>query len=158
MIFINLPVSDLTQATSLYTSIGGKLNPMFSDKNASCMAFSDSIFVMLLTKDFFNTFIPSGIEILDTKSHIQVLNCMSVMEKEEVDKMCLTAEKEGGRVDPTTIKQMPGMYGRSFADADGHIWELMWMDRAAAQEGCPEKAAKEKAEAEAKAKAEAEAK
>jgi predicted lactoylglutathione lyase len=24
------------------------------------------------------------------------------------------------------------MYGRSFEDPDGHIWELMWMDVAAA--------------------------
>jgi hypothetical protein len=27
------------------------------------------------------------------------------------------------------------MYGRSVADADGHIWEIMWMDPAAAEEG-----------------------
>ena len=26
------------------------------------------------------------------------------------------------------------MYGRSFEDPDGHIWEVMWMDLAAAQE------------------------
>jgi predicted lactoylglutathione lyase len=25
------------------------------------------------------------------------------------------------------------MYGRSFEDPDGHIWEVMWMDVAAAQ-------------------------
>jgi predicted lactoylglutathione lyase len=24
------------------------------------------------------------------------------------------------------------MYGRSFEDPDGHIWEVMWMDPAAA--------------------------
>ena len=27
------------------------------------------------------------------------------------------------------------MYGRSVADPDGHIWELMWMDPAAAEQG-----------------------
>ena len=25
------------------------------------------------------------------------------------------------------------MYGRSFEDPDGHIWEVMWMDLAAAE-------------------------
>jgi predicted lactoylglutathione lyase len=25
------------------------------------------------------------------------------------------------------------MYGRSYEDPDGHIWEVMWMDMAAAQ-------------------------
>ena len=27
------------------------------------------------------------------------------------------------------------MYGRSVADPDGHIWEVMWMDAAAAEQG-----------------------
>jgi uncharacterized protein len=32
------------------------------------------------------------------------------------------------------------MYGRSFEDPDGHIWEVMWMDPAAAQDGPPAEA------------------
>jgi hypothetical protein len=27
------------------------------------------------------------------------------------------------------------MYGRSVADPDGHIWEIMWMDPAAGERG-----------------------
>ncbi len=27
------------------------------------------------------------------------------------------------------------MYGRSVADPDGHVWDLMWMDPAAAEQG-----------------------
>jgi len=27
------------------------------------------------------------------------------------------------------------MYGRSYADPDGHIWEIMWMDPEAAAQG-----------------------
>ena len=27
------------------------------------------------------------------------------------------------------------MYGRSVSDPDGHIWEIMWMDPAAAERG-----------------------
>jgi predicted lactoylglutathione lyase len=27
------------------------------------------------------------------------------------------------------------MYGRSFEDPDGHIWEVMWMDTGAAEQG-----------------------
>jgi hypothetical protein len=30
------------------------------------------------------------------------------------------------------------MYGRSFADPDGHIWEIVWMDADAAANGPPE--------------------
>jgi uncharacterized protein len=32
------------------------------------------------------------------------------------------------------------MYGRSFEDPDGHIWEVMWMDVAAAMATRPEMA------------------
>ena len=32
------------------------------------------------------------------------------------------------------------MYSRSFADLDGHIWEPMWMDLAAATEAMGEPA------------------
>jgi hypothetical protein len=27
------------------------------------------------------------------------------------------------------------MYGRSVADPDGHLWQVMWMDPAAAERG-----------------------
>ncbi len=33
------------------------------------------------------------------------------------------------------------MYGRSFEDPDGHIWEVMWMDMAAAQSAMSNNAA-----------------
>jgi hypothetical protein len=38
----------------------------------------------------------------------------------------------GGRVDPSPKQDHGFMYGRSFEDPDG-IWEVMWMDLAAAQ-------------------------
>jgi predicted lactoylglutathione lyase len=30
------------------------------------------------------------------------------------------------------------MYGRSFEDPDGHIWEVMWMDMEAAKQAMPQ--------------------
>ena len=32
------------------------------------------------------------------------------------------------------------MYGRSFHDLDGHLWEVMWMDPEAAEKGPAEMA------------------
>ena len=43
------------------------------------------------------------------------------------------AEAAGGGVDPGPKQDYGFMYGRSFEDPDGHIWEVMWMDVAAAQ-------------------------
>jgi predicted lactoylglutathione lyase len=39
----------------------------------------------------------------------------------------------GGRPDPSPRQDFGFMYGRSFEDLDGHIWELMWMDAEAAK-------------------------
>lgn len=51
LIFINLPVSDLERATAFYEAVGATKNPQFSDGTASCMVFSETIHVMLLTHD-----------------------------------------------------------------------------------------------------------
>ena len=37
----------------------------------------------------------------------------------------------GGKADPTPLQDMGFMYGRSFEDPDGHIWENVFMDMAA---------------------------
>ncbi|KFZ02349.1 hypothetical protein V500_00254 [Pseudogymnoascus sp. VKM F-4518 (FW-2643)] len=50
----------------------------------------------------------------------------TVDKKEEVDEIVAIAAKDGGKADPTKLPEMEGMYGRSFADTDGHVWELMW--------------------------------
>jgi len=41
----------------------------------------------------------------------------------------------GGTADPAPKQDYGAMYGRSVADPDGHIWEIMWMDAAAAEQG-----------------------
>ena len=43
------------------------------------------------------------------------------------------AVSAGGAADPTPTQDFGFMYGRSFEDPDGHIWEVMFMDMAAAQ-------------------------
>ena len=37
-----------------------------------------------------------------------------------------------GSGDPNPKQDLGFMYGRSYADPDGHIWEAFWMDLAAA--------------------------
>ena len=138
MIFVNLPVTDLPRATAFYEAVGFTMNPMFSNEMASCMAWSDAIFVMLLTHDFWKTF--TGKTIPDAKESAQVLLCLSRDSQAEVDGIVAAAEGAGGAPDPTPRQEMDFMYGRSFEDPDGHIWEVMWMDPAAAANGPPAEA------------------
>jgi predicted lactoylglutathione lyase len=130
MIFVNLPVSDLPRATAFYQSIGAEKNPQFSDETASCMVFSDTIHVMLLTPDKFRQFTPK--KIADAKTSSEVLICISADNRGAVDDMVNRAEAAGGAIDPGPKQDYGFMYGRSFEDPDGHIWEVMWMDVAAA--------------------------
>ncbi|QOZ31959.1 VOC family protein [Bradyrhizobium sp. CCBAU 53421] len=130
MIFVNLPVSNLAHATAFYEAIGAAKNPQFSDDTASCMVISDTIFVMLLTHDKFRQF--TSKTIADAKTTSEVLVCLSADNRDAVDGYVTKAKGAGGTADPSPKQDFGFMYGRSFEDPDGHIWEVMWMDLEAA--------------------------
>jgi uncharacterized protein len=95
------------------------------------MVFSDVIHAMLLTHEKFRQFTPKSIA--DAKLTTEVLICISADSREGVDDMIAKAEAAGGRADPGPKQDHGFMYGRSFEDPDGHIWEVMWMDVEAAK-------------------------
>ncbi len=131
LIFINLPVADLARATAFYEAIGARKDERFCDGTASCMVFSETIHAMLLTHDKFRQFTPK--RIADAREVSEVLICLSAESRATVDDMVERAGLAGGAVDPTPQQDYGFMYGRSFEDPDGHIWEVMWMDVEAAQ-------------------------
>ena len=130
LIFVNLPISDLERSIAFYEAIGARKNPMFSDDTAACMVFSDAIHVMLLTHDKYRQF--TSKPIADAHASSQVLLCTSADSREDVDALVAKAAATGGKADPGQIQDYGFMYGRSFEDPDGHHWEVMWMDMAAA--------------------------
>lgn len=130
MIFINLPVTDLARSIAFYEAVGATRNPQFSDDTAACMVISDTIFVMLLTHPKFASFTPRPIAGRATAEVLLALSCDS---RQAVLDHLDAAVKAGGKPDPTHTQDYEGfMYGRSFEDPDGHIWEIFWMDPAAA--------------------------
>lgn len=131
LIFVNLPVSDVAAATAFYRALGAHKNEQFCDDTASCMVFSDTIHAMLLSHDKFRQFTPK--RIADAHEVSEVLVCISAESRTEVDAMIERAASAGGRIDPGPRQDYGFMYGRSFEDLDGHIWEVMWMDVAAAK-------------------------
>jgi predicted lactoylglutathione lyase len=134
MIFINLPVTDLARSTAFYEAVGGTKEPKFSNEAATMIRFSDAIHVMLLTHDFYKGFTPKPIA--DAHGGSAVLLCLSAENPAAVDAMIDQAAGAGGKADPGPKQDMGGMmYGRSFEDPDGHHWEVMWMDAAAAEQG-----------------------
>lgn len=131
MIFVNLPVKDLTRSLAFFAELGFPNNPRFTDENAGCVVVSEHIYVMLLTEPFFKNFTKKSI--VDATSATESITCLSAETREEVDTLVDKALAAGGQVNNEPM-DMGFMYGRSFTDLDGHIWEINWMDPAHVQE------------------------
>ncbi|XVS61064.1 VOC family protein [Actinosynnema sp. CA-299493] len=129
-IFVNLPVTDLTKSIEFFAALGFAHNPRFTDENASCVVFSDTVHAMLVTKPFFTTFTTK--EIADSATTTEAIVALSLDSREQVDEVADKALAAGGGF----VKEAEDhgfMYGRSFEDLDGHVWNLFWMDESAAQ-------------------------
>ncbi|MDP1616111.1 VOC family protein [Phenylobacterium sp.] len=125
MIFVNLPVRDVEASKAFFAALGFGHNPDFSDETAACIVIDENVFVMVMTHDKFRTFIKG--EISDAHKATEVLTCLSADSREEVDSLLAKAMAAGGKPWLPAIDMGP-MYGVSFQDPDGHVWEVMHMD------------------------------
>jgi hypothetical protein len=131
-IFVNLPVKNLDRSVEFFTKLGFSFNAQFTDETATCMVVSEDIFVMLLTEAKFKEFTPNAI--CDATKSTEVLVCLSSESREEVDKMIHKAVAAGG----TTYNEPQDygfMYSHGFQDLDGHIWETVFMEPSAVNQG-----------------------
>ena len=126
LLFLNLPVADLAVATTFYTGLGFGLNRDFSSPDCSCIVVSDAIFVMLLTRDRFADFTAGPVA--DPQAGTSAIACLTAESRQEVDDLVVRALAHGGKPWLDTMSDGP-MYGHSFADPDGHVWEVLSMDR-----------------------------
>ena len=129
MIFVNLPVADLQRAIDFYKAIGAEQNMQFSDETGAMMSFSEALNVMLLTHDKFRQFTAKAIA--DARNATEVLLALSEDSRSGVDEITEKALAAGGR-ETRQAEDHGWMYGRSFEDPDGHVWEPVWMDVEAA--------------------------
>jgi uncharacterized protein len=139
MIFVNLPVTDLARSMAFYESVGFTNNPQFTNDQAAAMMWSDEIVVMLLRHDFWKTFTTKTIP--NAHQSAQVLLCLSHDSQDAVNGIVDSALTAGGKAEPTPTQDLGFMYGRSFEDPDGHIWENVYMNMAAMPEQPAEAAA-----------------
>ncbi len=124
-IFVNLPVKDLNKSVEFFTKLGYSFNAEFTNEDATLMIIEENISVMLLVEKFFKTFTKK--EIADTATTTEVIVCLSADSREKVDELVDKAMAAGAS--PSNFAQDQGfMYGRSFQDLDGHLWEVMYMD------------------------------
>jgi predicted lactoylglutathione lyase len=83
MIFVNLPVADLTASVAFYKALGFEQNLLFSDDTAACMVWSEAIHAMLLTHAKWRTFTERPIPPAGTS---EVMLTLSMDSREAVDR------------------------------------------------------------------------
>jgi predicted lactoylglutathione lyase len=127
-IFVNLPVKDLDKSVAFFTKLGFSFNPQFTDEKATCMIIAENIYAMLLVESFFKTFTKK--EITNAHKSTEVLIALDATSRDEVKEMVSKAIEAGGTsyMDP---QDHGWMYQHSFADLDGHQWEILFMDESA---------------------------
>ncbi len=138
MLFVSIPVTDLERSKAFFARLGFTFNPTFSDETGACMLVGEHAFVMLLSRERFAEF--SKLPMADPTTHALALYCFSVSSREEVDAVT-DAALAAGAIDHDDTEDLGFMYSRSFFDLDGHGWQVMWMDPAAAQQSSEELAA-----------------
>lgn len=124
-IFVNLPVHDLNRSVEFFEKLGFSFDPKYTDENCSCLILSDTIFAMLLVRPFFQKFTKK--EIADATKTTEVLLAVDAPTREAVDELVRKAVDAGGSIymEP---QDHGWMYQHSFADLDGHQWEIFFSD------------------------------
>lgn len=130
MIFVNLPVADLSRAMAFYDALGFVTEPRFTDETAACMVWSEAIHVMLLTHAKWRTFTDRPIP---ARGSSEVMLCISCDNRDEVRRLNDLAGMNGGASDIQAADDHGFMMSHTFTDPDDHVWEAMWMDPAVAQ-------------------------
>lgn len=121
-----MPVKDLEKSKGFFNSLGFEFHPEMTDEKGACMIAGENIFVMLLTEPFFKTFTKK--ELTDATSNTEVITAISADSREAVDEMVNKALAAGGKASNDKMDD-EYMYGWSFQDLDGHLWEVMYMEQ-----------------------------
>ena len=96
------------------------------------MIVGEDIYVMLLTREKFQTFTPKDVS--DATKSTEVLVSLTTDNREKVDEMVRKAVAAGGST-YNEPQDYGFMYQHGFQDLDGHIWEIFFMEPSAINQG-----------------------
>jgi predicted lactoylglutathione lyase len=124
-IYVNLPIKNLSKTRDFWTKLGFSFNERFSDDKALCLVLNEGLmYSMLITHEMFSTFTNKPIS---DGSTTQVLTAIEVESREQVNEIVKLALENGA----TRYRESADhgwMYYDSFADPDGHQWEILFTD------------------------------
>ena len=125
-LFVNLPVTSAAASREFFLGLGlgFTVNETYSGPDTVSLGLEDNLTFMMLEEAKFAEFVNAGIA--DAHSAQEVLLCLSCDSREEVDRVVDRAVATGGKPWKPSFEAGP-MYGGSFQDPDGHVWELAHM-------------------------------
>ena len=124
-IFINIPASDLEKSMQFYLALGFTINPLFTDEDQKCMVWSDSIYIMLQSLSFSNSYLnKTTIDIKNAQIPSFTLPVESI---EQVNQMMERGINAGG-LEPVNTLLEDFMYLRTIEDRDGYVWGIMYLN------------------------------
>jgi len=124
-LFLNLPVSDVEKSMTFYLALGFSINPLFTDKDQKCLLYSDSIYLMLQSREFANSYVNR--EVIDSHKSLIPSFTLPLESIEMVDEMMNNGLSAGG-VESVEVLREDFMYLQSIEDLDGYMWGIMCLD------------------------------
>ena len=108
-----------------YLELGFTINPLFTDEQQKCMVWSDSIYIMLQSRQFANTYLDKTA--IDASKYQMPSFTLPVESIEHVNEIINKGIAAGG-VEPVLVIKEDFMYLRSIQDIDGYMWGVMCLD------------------------------
>ncbi len=125
MLFIKLPVRDLSAARAFYQALGFRIEEHSSDEETASVVLDDDVALVLHTRDRFGGLVPG--QAGEPSRGPTAVHCLTVDSRAAVDDLVAKAVAVGGRSGPTRGED--ARYTGSFTDPDGNVWEVVWMDQ-----------------------------
>ncbi len=132
LMFVNVPVKDLSASTAFFRGLEFEFDEKFTDDSCACMVVSEQAYVMLLAESRFADFTTKPVA--DARTCTEAILCISAESRDTVDAFADAALGAGASHAGEPMDH-GFMYGRSFHDLDGHLWEVMWMSPEAVEQG-----------------------
>ena len=124
-LFLNLPVNDVEKSMAFYLALGFTMTPLFTDMDQKCLVYSDSIYLMLQSRAFANSYVKR--EVIDIHKSLIPSFTLPVASIEKVDEMMNNGLTAGG-IESVEVLKEDFMYLRSMEDLDGYMWGIMCLD------------------------------
>ncbi|MGY1697472.1 MULTISPECIES: VOC family protein [unclassified Geodermatophilus] len=126
MLFVKLPVRDLVAARAFYEALGFRVEETSSDEGEAAVVLGDEQVLSLQTRERFAALVPG--EAGDPAQAPTAVHALTADGRAQVDDLLARAAAAGGRPG-RPAREEDARYTGSFADPDGNVWEVVWIDQ-----------------------------